>query len=462
MTVTSTTRPVSLRLRFCYWLYARTYAIHQWSLRHVTLAGALALTGLGTAAVVGLDTNLSMAYQAFTFLLAVLLVALLLLRLLRPPPLAVERRLPRLASVGIPLSYTALVRNPTRRLQRDLLLREERADPRPTLATFAAAPEPGEAKRNWFDRQLLYYRWKWLIRGGEHAQFEPQPVPAVPAGGELAVRMELTPVRRGVLRFLGLSLTVPEPFGLLRRALQQAQPATLVILPQRYPVPHLALPGSRKYQPGGVALAASIGESDEFMALRDYRPGDARRRIHWRSWARTGKPVVKEFEDEFFVRHALILDTFSSVPESEVFEGAVSVASSFACTIDTQESLLDLLFVGTEAYCFTAGRGLGYSEQLLTVLASVGTCHERPFDDLANLVLRRAALVSGAVCVFIAWDALRQQLVSRLLALGVPLRVCVVTAPDAPKLAPGPLQANPQMFHQLETDKLAPGLAAMG
>ena len=33
----------------------------------------------------------------------------------------------------------------------------------------------------------------------------------------------------------------------------------------------------------------------------------------------------------------------------EVFEEAVSIAASYACTIETQDSLLDLLFVGTRA-----------------------------------------------------------------------------------------------------------------
>jgi len=109
-----------------------------------------------------------------------------------------------------------------------------------------------------------------------------------------------------------------------------------------------------RYQEGGVALAANVGRSDEFVALREYRRGDPLRHIHWRSWAKTGKPIVKEFEDEFFVRHALVLDTFDGEPNSEVLEEAVSVAASFACTVLTQESLLDLLFVGNQSYCFTA------------------------------------------------------------------------------------------------------------
>src|SRR5439155_587474 len=131
----------------------------------------------------------------------------------------------------------------------------------------------------------------------------------------------------------------------------------------------LALPGVRKYQRGGVALAGAVGDSEEFVSLRDYRPGDPLRRVHWRSAARVGRPVVKEYQDEFFVRHALVLDTFAEREESDVFEEAVSVAASIACSIQTKDSLLDLLFVGPETYCFTAGRGLGHTDHMLEVLA---------------------------------------------------------------------------------------------
>jgi len=80
--------------------------------------------------------------------------------------------------------------------------------------------------------------------------------------------------------------------------------------------------------------------------------------------AKIDRLIVRENEDEFFVRHALILDTFAGAEQEEIFEEAVSVAASFVCSIQTQESLLDLLFVGAEAYCFTAGRGVGHVDRM--------------------------------------------------------------------------------------------------
>ena len=113
------------------------------------------------------------------------------------------------------------------------------------------------------------------------------------------------PLRRGVLRLTGTTVAYPEPFGLFRAVTKLPGPRSVLILPKRHPMPVFELPGNMKYQSGGVSLASSVGESEEFVALREYRPGDPLRRMHWKRFAKLGKPIVKEYQDEFFVRHAL-------------------------------------------------------------------------------------------------------------------------------------------------------------
>ena len=270
--------------------------------------------------------------------------------------------------------------------------------------------------------------------------------------------MQLTPLRRGVLRFAGVTLARSDPLGLYRALARVPAPQSTLILPRRYPLPPIALPGVMKYQQGGVALASNVGQSEEFVALRDYRYGDPMRHIHWRSWAKTGKPVVKEFEDEFFVRHALVLDTFTEDPQDDLFEEAVSVAASFACTLLTQESLLDLLFVGPESYCFTAGRGLGQADQMLEILASVQACFDQPFEELERLVLHHSNLLSGCICVLLAWDEPRQKFVEKLQMLGVPVMVLVMApAGKGHSIRPGRLKLD--SFHVLELGRVEPTLA---
>src|SRR4029078_2494343 len=130
-------------------------------------------------------------------------------------------------------------------------------------------------------------------------------------------------------------------------------------LPRCHPIPPLRLPGARRLQRGGVAFSHNVGDSEEFIQLRDYRPGEPLRHIHWPSFAKAGRPVVKEYQDEYFTRYALVLDTFGGAAENHVFEAAVSVAASFVGGLEMRDALLDLVFVEDRAYRLTVGRGLG-------------------------------------------------------------------------------------------------------
>lgn len=407
-----------------YRFHRRFLRVRNWALRRFTPVGLLVLLGTVLAAMFGPDTDNNFAYQAFALFLALLLIAVGFTRSFRPRVTA-TRHLPQFGTVGTVLHYKLIFKSASSKAENGLTALEDVAEGLPSFHDWLALRR-SEARR------LRAFR---LGQRTGSESFQPAlaketVVPLIPPGQQVSVSVELTPLRRGVLRLEGVFIARSDPFGLLRAFAHKALPQTVLILPKRYPVPALALPGTLKYQEGGVALAANVGQSDEFVALRDYRHGDPIRHIHWRSWAKAGKPVVKEFEDEFFVRHALVLDTFAEHPYSESFEEAVSVAASFACTIQTQESLLDLLFVGPHSYCFTAGRGLAHTDQLLEVLASVRPCLDQPFSTLQHLVLNHIHAVSGCVCVLLAWDAARQELVSKLKVLGVPVRVLLVLQPE--------------------------------
>ena len=210
-----------------------------------------------------------------------------------------------------------------------------------------------------------------------------------------------------------------------------------------------------------MALASSVGESEEFISLRDYRQGDPPRRVHWRSWAKTGRLIVKEHQDEFFVRHALVLDTFARPDQNDAFEESVSVAASFACAISTQESLLDLMFIGPRAVSFTMGRGLAHTEQALEILASVQPCHDKPFRSLYELVTRHATTLSGCICILLDWDVARRELVQHIRMLNVPLLVLVIAEGNQLTRIRNSLTESTEPFHLLDVNRVAEGLAAL-
>jgi len=439
-----------------YRLYCAISSVRYWSGRRFTPAGFGVMSAAVVAALLGPDTENNVAYQAFTLLACLLLVAFVFSWFFRAR-FSATRLLPRFGTVGVPLNYSVRLKNLSPRTQKGLALLENLADPRPAFSEWLAGTVAE-------DRQMRSFRFTHRPRTNWYrvATLRESVVPPVPAKQEIDVQAQLTPLRRGVLRFKGVTLARPDPLGLFRAFTSIQSPQNTLILPKRYPLPPIALPGTMKYQAGGIALASNVGQSDEFVALRDYRHGDPLRHIHWRSWAKAGKPVVREFEDEFFVRHALVLDTFSDHPRTEVFEEAVSVAASFAYSVRTQESLLDLLFVGPESYSFTAGRGLARSDQMLEILASVQTCRDRKFGELEDLVLEHVKVVSGCICVLISWDIERQKFVEKLIALGVPVLVLVIVpAGYEEPLDRGPMRDEPGQFHVLEAGQIEAGLTKL-
>lgn len=458
--------------RLGYLLYRLVSALRYRVPRRFTPAGILALGALVASGAIGVDMDQTVAFQAFAFVACLVIVAVVAAPFFRGR-FTVTRVLPRFGSVGQALTYHVTVRNRLGRPYRDLEWLEEFADPRPRYREFVRSQQA----------RLRRVRFRLTPSPPIHYRVaigKPIALPPLPARGEVNARVEIVPLRRGPLRFTGVTIARPDPFGFFRGFVRQRAPQSVLVLPRRYPLPDITLPGTRQYQRGGVALAAAIGESEEFVSLRDYRPGDPLRHIHWRSWARLGRPIVKEFQDEHFVRHALILDTFVEAPkpprqnakarnnspmadrqwdDGAAFEEAVSVAASFACTVGTQESLLDLMFVGPQAVCFTTGRGLGQAEQALELLAGVRASHDQSFSALQDLVLRHVKAVCGCVCVFLGWDEPRRELVRQLRALNLPvLLLIVVDAGQAAKFDRGPAEDLPEHFYLLEAGQIAEGL----
>ena len=442
-------------LRPLYRIYRWSSGLRYWVMRRFTPAGLGLLAAVVVTMLMGFNIEESVTYQAFMLLLGMLAVAISFSAFFRMK-FTVERCLPRFGTVGVPLRYFVAIRNLGTQTQSGLTVLENLADLRPSYADWRAVQ---------LDDQKHIRPFSFVRRRAN--PFRPAitkaaAAPALPSKQDVSVSLELTPLRRGVLRFDGVTLARPDPAGLFRSFVKTNAPQSVLVLPKRYFLPPIAMPGAMKYQQGGVALASHIGQSDEFVALREYRYGDPMRHIHWRSWAKTGKPIVKEFEDEFFVRHALVLDTFTDRPHSEQFEEAVSVASSFACTILTQESLLDLLFVGSEAFCFTAGRGLAHADQMLEILASVRPSSGKPFASLETLVLNHSSTVNGVICVLLDWDEARQQLVRKLKSLGLPLLVFVIrNASEKKPLEHGPMRDAPEHLHSLEIGRIEEQLAKL-
>ncbi|ESA36970.1 conserved repeat protein [Leptolyngbya sp. Heron Island J] len=427
------------------------YSLRQWLKRRFTPLGVGVLVFVIISGLVGLDTQRSLSYQVFALACLLLVVSIVAIAFSRPR-FQVRRLLPRFGTVGLPLPYRVTIQNTTPKNFRKLRLIEAFAHSFPSFEDYLDISRPRKGRNQ-------AQSWGKLIVQAQRAIAPAVGIPVLAAQAMTEIKGEITPLRRGLLQFETMTLACPDPLGIFNACIRLPLPQSVLILPKRYPVPSFQLPERQWYQPGGLSLALSVGESEEFWSLRDYRPGDSPRKVHWKSWAKLGKPVVREEQAEYFVHHALVLDTFQPESFSEILEEAISVAASLACEMQNQESLLDLIFSGLGGGYVTLGRGLGQTERILELLASVVPCQDQPFDSLLPIMQNRLPLFSSCICILLTWDEARQTLVKQLQSANIPTWVLILTR-DRHTLSPmlEDYQSHLMRVYPLPLGHIQPGL----
>jgi len=101
--------------------------------------------------------------------------------------------------------------------------------------------------------------------------------------------------RRGQFTLGPMTLSSGDPLGLFRLKRELKATSSIVIYPAIIPIPSFVPPLGQL--PGGDAVRQRTHYiTTNVASVRDYEPGDSFNRIHWRSTARRGRLIVKEFE----------------------------------------------------------------------------------------------------------------------------------------------------------------------
>jgi hypothetical protein len=112
--------------------------------------------------------------------------------------------------------------------------------------------------------------------------------------------------RRGVIQ-VGPATTVQgDPLGLVRRTVTWTEQTELFVHPRTVALESLGA-GLLRDLEGSTTEEVSMSDL-AFHALREYQPGDDRRHIHWRSSARLGKLLVRQFLDTRRSHICIIVD----------------------------------------------------------------------------------------------------------------------------------------------------------
>jgi len=261
-------------------------------------------------------------------------------------------------------------------------------------------------------------------------------ISVIPPRQSASLSVRVDPVKRGLYTLPDLTAYSTFPFHLFRSSATRKRSGNLLVLPSFHPLVSIDVPIGRRYQPGGIALTSSVGESPEYIGNREYRDGDPIRRLDWKSWARLSRPAVREFQEEYYCRVALVLDTFVPAERTEKREGfpdleaAVSLTAAVADALSRGEFLIDIFAAGPELHVFRAGRHLAHFENVLEILACLEACRHNPFDIVAPALSEQLGNISTVVCLFLDWDDSREKLVRAAAEAGCAVKLVIVRDTD--------------------------------
>jgi uncharacterized protein (DUF58 family) len=133
--------------------------------------------------------------------------------------------------------------------------------------------------------------------------------------------------RRGVIVVGPVRSVRGDPLGLFRREVEWTKPTEIFVHPKITPLTPLGSGLIRDLE-GNTAQSASTSDFS-FQSLREYVPGDDLRHVHWRSSARHGQMLVRQFLDTRRSHLTAIVDGAPDAYGSEEdYETAVSAAAS--------------------------------------------------------------------------------------------------------------------------------------
>lgn len=188
----------------------------------------------------------------------------------------------------------------------------------------------------------------------------------IAARQEARGRYRLVLGRRGEYRFGPLYVRSSYPFGLVRRTVEHAIESTLVVFPRL---------GTLTSRWDLVLSRAALGAQrqrrqsqidGEFYGLRDWRSGDSRRHIHWRTSARRGNLMVRQFERTQNQDIFLIVDLWQPArgtqEDADYVESAISLAATLVSHICRRGGCQLHVFVSAAAAHAVRGGAAGSLE----------------------------------------------------------------------------------------------------
>ncbi len=228
----------------------------------------------------------------------------------------------------------------------------------------------------------------------------------VPPKDERSARYQITLMQRGRYRFGPVYVGSRFPLGIVERGLVFDLPGEILIAPRlgrltpRWQREH-GLADELVHRPD---TRAGIFE-DEFHRIREYRPGDNPRMIHWRSSARQNELMVREFHQSRNQSLIVLLDLWLSDDPTPSEEDRVELAVSFAATIchaqmrQSRDANLFVASAGDRVLEWSGKTGAASQESLMKFFARLEAGPSPRVDRIVDSALNERGVGTRTVVI---------------------------------------------------------------
>lgn len=268
----------------------------------------------------------------------------------------------------------------------------------------------------------------------------PAAIDYIPGRGKVELTTEIIADQRGELLLPRPIADSTFPFGLFKWAKSGGGRDTVIVHPAYEPLDSLSLPVGIKFQNLEAAILSHVGESMDFHSCREFRDGDDPRHIHWPSTAKTGEIVVKEYQEEYVSRVALILDTRQpSRPfwrsflwpggDKEAknnFDAAVSLTAAIAECLARRDLVVDIFAAGDAVFHLKTGRGQSNFNHILDILAMLKPEAGKSLTDLKPTVMAEVGEIGAAVAVLLDDSETSRSFIDELSGYAVAVKTILI------------------------------------
>jgi uncharacterized protein (DUF58 family) len=253
------------------------------------------------------------------------------------------------------------------------------------------------------------------------------PVASIAPEQEVEHHYSFTPKLRGVYQIGPLTAEFSDPLGLAKRHQQLIGEAEIIVHPNVEEVLDRPLTRAFEDPPLRPPHSRAWPQGFEFYGMRDYVRGDDLRRVVWRAYARTGKLLVREFEQGISDRIAVVVDTdvewHSPGVPSDTFETAVRVAASVG--VRHIKDGFNVRLLSNYGDLGAGFRGSRARLQFLDQMARLRLSKE-PLTAALEMLVRGSRRDAHVVLVTSRFDAESAARANLMIASGASFTVCAI------------------------------------